>query len=49
MSMVQVDTIPVKGTRNIVICKSCNRPGILGEDAVAEWKVYMPGLLQGRL
>lgn len=31
MSIVQVDTIPVKGTRNIVICKSCNRPEYRGK------------------
>ena len=31
MNIVQVDTIPVKGTRNIVICKSCNKPEYWGE------------------
>ena len=31
MSIVQVDTIPVKGTRNIVICKSCNKPEYWGK------------------
>lgn len=31
MSIVQVDTIPVKGTGNIVICKSCNKPEYWGE------------------
>lgn len=49
MSIVQVDTIPVKGTKNIVICKSCNKPEYWGEDAVAERKVHVPGLLQGRV
>lgn len=31
MSIAQVDTIPVKGTRNIVICKSCKKPEYWGE------------------
>ena len=31
MSIAQVDTIPVKGTGNIVICKSCNKPEYWGE------------------